>query len=282
MLAKPVEVEHKVELLVLTEGESVDAVQVLHDLRGAQVNARVLGAQRRHEGGGVGRRALARAVSALDEVLQVEDEARVVLRAVVDMEAERALHDAADVLDHRGVARRAGLGARGGAGVHEVQREARRLLLGKPDAKALLDEAEGVLADLGLLLVEHANIVVEGHVEVHMTLKALDGEGEVVGQGEDDRRVHEVAHARAGEVDDLGGDLEHLLGDVLDGVDVDGVDVVEGALDARDVDVVRRLGKADALAERHDLLTPAVKADGDVVVDVLDDAHEKTPHSPPV
>ena len=274
--------KHEVELLVLAKRGAVNAVQVLDNLHGAQVDAWILGTQRLHERRGVGRGSLLIAIAALDEILQVENEARVVLRAVVDMKAERALNDAADVLDHRCVAGRAGLRARSGAGVDEVKCDARRLLLGQTDAKALVDEAEGVFADLGLLLVQHANVVVEGHVEVHVALEALDGKGEVVGEGKDHAGIHEVTHAGAREVDDLGGDLQHLLGDVLDRVDVNGVDVVEGALDAGDVYVVGRLGKADALAKRNNLLPTTIEADGDVVVDVLDDTHEKTPHFPPV
>lgn len=276
MRLQTVEVEHEVEDLVVIERESEDPAQIVDDLEGAGVDGRILFLQRLGECGRV-RERFRLAVAALQQVLEMKDEAGVILASLIDMKSERALDDAADVLYGGGVAGRSRTRARGGAGVDEVERDAGRFFLGELDVPAPFDESERIFSDLGLLLVEDAHVMVEGHVDVHVVFEAFDGEGEMVGEGEDNAGVHEIVDARASEVDHVRCDLEHVFGDILERIDVDGIDVVERPLYTGDLNVIGWFGEADALAERNDFGAAAVEADGDVVVDILYDAHEKTP-----
>ena len=64
------------------------------------------------------------------------------------------------------------------------------------------------------------------------------------------------------------GKVDHLRRNVTEQGKVLFVDVVEGPLDFAERDFLGRLDEPDTLSEYDDLLAPAVRAEGNIIVDI--------------
>ena len=139
------------------------------------------------------------------------------------------------------------------------------------DGEAL--DAEGVLA-----LVDAGDVGGKRVLDLDAVAGAVDSELQVVGHDERQARRELAAEIGAGEVGDVGGRAQHLVGDGGEGVGRVAAVAHEGLLDDREVvELVGHGGKADTLAEDNNLVACVGARKRDVVVDLLEDKHEKTP-----
>lgn len=110
--------------------------------------------------------------------------------------------------------------------------------------------------------------------------RALNGVLEMVGQADDEVAGEFAVQGLIGHHHDIGRNEKHLVGDALEPIDGLLVHVAENALDDGLVlELVRHLVKAHALAKDNDLFTRIGGRERDVVVDLFEDKHEKTPRT---
>ena len=137
----------------------------------------------------------------------------------------------------------------------------------------LPDDLERLLGDPHLIGVELLDVLQYRHAQVDVLVLAFDRKLQVVGQG--DRLGGREGHVEfVGDVvDDVDGRVDDDCRNVADDPVVAVLDVVEGAVDLVERDVLIRPVETDALAKSDDFSSFGVDAVCDVVVDAFDDFH---------
>ena len=167
-------------------------------------------------------------------------------------------------------------------GVDDVQGDEGGLICVEVDAQALPDGPQALLAQPELRGVVGHDGVLQGIGELHTGVLSLDGEADVVRQGDQEGFVEllgelllDLGDQLLGQGQVLGGDLLHQLPEaLLSALVLHSV----SALDAALVDVLAPVAsEADAPADDDPLAAAAVHNAQDVVVDDLLDLHGCSP-----
>lgn len=269
-------VDHEIELLVLGEPRPLPlARDVPLDLLDAGHHVRVLtlDSAKPLDDRAVERRA---GVQALEQVAHVRGVARVRERRAVDADAEAVLDDLRHVLEHvlvRAQALDLLRARRHDARRHDVHGDGRGLVVSQrhpePAAHATHDVLrQAVLVRVGLLDVEGKR-----HTYLNALLGTLDGERDVIRQGEGEVGAELVGELVSDVVNLREGEVQHVGRDVVDGGDVASVHVVERSLDLAEPNLARELAEADAPTHGEHLVAPVVDAYGHVVVNSANCPH---------
>ena len=211
-----------------------------------------------------------------EEIVHVRRVARVGEGRTVDRHSERVLYDLGDVLEHVLVALGAGalLGARlGHLRVDDVEGDPGRLVVAQRNEELLPQAAHRLPRDAVLGRVALLHVEREGHADGHVLPRPLEGEGDVVCEGEDEVGAQLVRELVPRAVRDAVGEGEHLHWDPADAGQALDVDVVERGGDLVQRHLAGEPAIADSLAHGDELVPRAVLADGDVVVDAANGLH---------
>ena len=141
------------------------------------------------------------------------------------------------------------------------------------DFQAFFQDIQRLLAQLRFSGVELPHLVKQRQLDVDVLAVALNGKINVICQREHNVLPELIVHFLIGQIHDLSRRFQHIFRDAFEHRQLLFVHIVKGAVDLGKRHIVGRFCEADALTKGHHLIVAAVQAQGDVVVDVLDDLH---------
>ena len=205
--------------------------------------------------------------NAFDIIPDMAGEAVIIEAAVVNIDFERMLNDAGNLLDD--LFRQLGpLVVRADVAViDEMQRNAGNLLLRQLHPQFFLNQVNTIFANFIFSGVEVLNIIGKRNGNVNVLPLAFDGEFQMIPQCENEVCGDGTVVEPLGIIDDLCADHQQLVGQLAEDTEVLLIHIVVGAVDLGQGYFARELPKPNAFTVSNHFCAVLVPAQGKVVID---------------
>lgn len=161
-------------------------------------------------------------------------------------------------------------------GIDQMKRDGNGLTSRQLDSSAFANDFNTTRTKGNFSGIHKTHFVREGILEHNAISNTLDCILDVVGKRKGKIARKLAVKGFAGSRRDIRRRQEHIVGDRLGYSHILLINIGKHALNDRFIlELVRRLGKTHALAEDNNLLAGVIGRQGDVVVDFLQDEHEK-------
>ena len=158
--------------------------------------------------------------------------------------------------------------------IHKVKGDARGLVGVQLDHEPPVNLLDGVAAQPGLPGILLLHLVDQGHLDVDFLPHPLDAEVDVIRQGQHHIGVQLVVQLVAGDVHQLDGEMQHLLGQFIEQGQIPLVHIIKPPVDQGQVgQLIGGLGEPDPLAVGDEGDPFLILAEHKIVIQLFDHLH---------